>query len=154
MSRHPRKSPLSTLLQYTTHPKSKMLPNSRTSRGRGGGKGKILGIGTSYEAHHPAQPTSITTSLGTAGLLLLILLHIPLLLFSLEGQRSVRIRVLREFRVVPATVPKFFHIPNSHVHDVIWGKPPHDELPCRRGDACYARLARCVEGDAFAPNAP
>jgi hypothetical protein len=108
-----------------------------------------LRIGPSYKAHRPAQPISITnlsTGLGS------IFLHISLLLFSQDGHSSGRIRVLRKFRVV--SDPQFFHISNSHVHDVIRGKPSHNELPCRRGDACYARLARCVEGDAFATNAP
>jgi hypothetical protein len=80
----------------------------------------------------------------------LLILRVSLLLFSQDRDSSGRIRVLRKFRVFA----ELFHIPNSHVHDVIWGKPPHDELPCRRRDAGYARLARRVERDAFAADAP
>lgn len=116
--------------------------------------GAWLRIVPSYKAYRPAQPTSIT-SLGTGllGLLgLLIFLHISSLLFSQQARHSSGriIRVLWKFRVLP----EFLHISNSHVHDVVWGQSPHNELPCRRGDTCYARLARCVKGYAFASNAP
>ncbi|SRR6266849_3521511 len=132
-----------------------MFPNTNDDEEEGyqtysskGGEGLI---GPSYKAHHPAQPISISSlctglGLGLQGLIL----HVSLLLFSQDRYSSGRIRVLRKVRVVP----EFLHVPNSHVHDVIWGKPPHDELPCRWSDAGYARLARRVEGDAFAANAP
>lgn len=102
VDRHPRKSPP----YYTIPPhKSPMVPNSRSTTGKGDTThgGFVLRIGPSYKAHHPAQPTSITslssTGLGLGTLGSIFLLHIPLLLFSQDHHRrhgSGRIGVLGE----------------------------------------------------------
>ena len=109
-----------------------------------------LRIGPSNKAHHAAQPTSAVLSICGAGLLLLLFL---LLSCDRVCRRHVRV-ILWELRVDHLALGSLDGIADPHVDDVIRGQSPHDELPRRGGDARDARLARRVERDAIAANAP
>lgn len=109
-------------------------------------------ISPSNKAHHAAQPTSaILSSLGAGWLLL------PLLLLLLSCDcvccRHVRV-ILWKLRIVRLALGSLDGFAYPDVDDVIRGQSPHDELPRRGRDARNARLARRVERDAIAANAP
>ena len=108
-------------------------------------------ISPSNKAHHAAQPTSAILSTRGARWLLLLLLH--LLSRDCVCCRHVRV-ILWELRIVGLALGSLDGLADPHVDDVIRGQSPHDELPCRRRDARDARLARRVERDAIAANAP
>ena len=108
-----------------------------------------LRINPPNKTHHPTKAIPFN-DLGTGGgSPRLFFLQISLLLLPRDGVCD-RVWVFWQVKVVIES----FCVPYSHVHDVIWGKAPHDELPCRRCDTRNARLSSCVKRDTVTSNAP